>query len=272
MPSTSRGFRYPAESDGADPPVDLQKLAEDVQAEFDNALALGGTVSAVDQATVAGAAAAILEQKHNAAGSNLKRIRRRTADGITRTESLNDDGTVKKVAYDVNHGSGTVDFPNGVTVENGLAVNALTVGGVAQLASPYFSAARATSVSYATDATVVFDSEIDPNGWYSTSTGAFLPTVAGMYRLTWQLFAATAITADKRIGSYLATPGGSTRAFGAPAVQRGSGAIAATGTAVLAFNGSTDSVFLHITHDAGGTVAFTSDGVATHFEAERIGV
>lgn len=135
---------------------------------------------------------------------------------------------------------------------------------------PYFRAYRSSAASYATGATVVFNAETDPNGWYDNATGIFLPTVAGTYRVSWAVTPLSNLTVDKYLSAKAFT-GAGVGYFGSSAYQAGTGTqVTSTGSALVAFNGTTDTMHVRLDNDQ-GTIAVLNDVGATYFEAEYVG-
>jgi hypothetical protein len=232
--STTRGFAYPGDSSAADVPAHLKAMAEDIDAYFDGDVEVGGTVQ---------------------------------TPGLLRPDGA---GYAVEVGNGTNKNFGTLDLYNVV----GSGPGTLKVGGstVVLLPSPYFRAYRSSAASYASGATVVFDSETDPNGWYDNATGIFLPTIAGMYRLSWGLRAGVFLTADNFFGSAVIL-GGSVTVWGSVDYQRGSatGKLVSVGSALLPFNGSTDSAVVVLNHNNSGSLAVDASTASCHFEAEYVG-
>jgi hypothetical protein len=139
------------------------------------------------------------------------------------------------------------------------------------LPSPYFRAYRSAAHSRTDGQTVIFDSETDPNGWYNSATGVFLPTKTGMYRVSWTVTLAAAPTGAAIMTATLVGQG-------ATAVGAGSfasaGEYTSVGIQLHAFNGATDSVHVELTHTLGGSIALNTGSAGSadnHFEAEYIG-
>jgi hypothetical protein len=260
LASTTRGFRYPASTDAADVPADLHNLADDVQAELDGDLPVGSVTAAAGVVAngltvpVAGSGVEI----GYTGGVGFVQAQQRGPDANKPLAVAGSQVRLTAAGVQVATATSTgVDFPLGFTGK--------------RLDSPYFRAYRNPITSYATGATVVFDTETDPNGWYDTATGIFLPTTAGRYRLTWSVASAVAITADKFWRSKL-QKNGADEAYGQVAFQRGSGSfVTSLGTTQVAANGTTDSFLVKIEHDIGSTTQISNNTATTYFEAERIG-
>lgn len=140
-------------------------------------------------------------------------------------------------------------------------------------ATPYFRAYRSADVSYATGATVIFNTETDPNGWYDNATGVFLPTTAGMYRVSWGLGLAESFTANKWLWASLLTGGGAARASSAYAFQVDTGVpLNTVGTTLVAMNGTTDSLHVSVAHNKGSAASVVGSSSLSYFEANRVGV
>jgi thymidylate kinase len=119
--------------------------------------------------------------------------------------------------------------------------------------------------------TVLFNTETDPNNWYDPTTGIFLPTTAGMYRLSWAVAMNNVVVADKFITSSVVYQA-LTTLYGSVSYQRGNRGIVTVGTAMLPFNGTTDSAKVRLeTDDTATTLTLDSTTQITHFEAHRIG-
>jgi hypothetical protein len=229
--TTARGFAYPGDSSAADGPANLKALADTIDAYFGGDVEVGGTVQ---------------------------------TPGLLRPDGA---GYAVEVGNGTNKNFGTLDLYNVV----GSGPGTLKVGGstVVLLPSPYFRAYRSSAASYSSGATVVFNTETDPNGWYNNATGIFLPTVAGTYRVSWRVQLNAVLTADEYMQASLSA---SAQYHGAPSVQRG--AVfkpASAGATLLAFNGTTDSVFVYLEHNHGGSIAVAAEAGTTYFEAEYVG-
>jgi hypothetical protein len=225
---------------------------------------LGAYVMASD-----GGSSALWELQHAGAGADLKRIRARNASGVTRFESLTDAGAPQKTAFDINHGTGQVDFPNGVTVENGLTVGGDAISGQAVGS---FSAYLAGAQSVTTGATVVFDTEEwDVSSWYDTATGRFTPQRAGLYRVSARVASNVLITASHAWATSLAKNGSEARHLGREFEVSSGTAPRAGGTTLVQVNGSTDYLTVLVTHAEGSAVALAGTSVFTYFQAEYIG-
>jgi hypothetical protein len=259
--TTTRGFRYPDPTDAPNGPAQIKNLADDVQAELDGDLPVGSVTAAAGVVAngltvpVAGAGVEI----GYTGGVGFVQAQQRGPDANKPLAVAGSQVRLTAAGVQVATATSTgVDFPLGFTGK--------------RLDSPYFRAYRSTGVSYTTGATVVFEAETsDPNGWYDTATGAFVPTVAGMYRLTWMVASGTAITADKYWRSKLRKNGGDV-VLGQSCFQRGTGMIVTSlGSGLVSANGSTDSFSVVIEHDVGSATAIGNGFAATYFEAERIG-
>lgn len=265
MPTTTaRGLVVPnLTGDGADLHQMFLDLANSIEAMMNSPLVLGSSLSVPsDVISTAGAfesrAAGFQYSLFDAsAGADLKRSRLKAGAGVTSLVSETDLAAQRKVGLTMDHATGKVTLPNGLA---GPRVD-----------SPYFRAYRSSAVSYATGATVAFNTETDPNGWYDNTTGIFLPTVAGMYRVSWLVSLVTAMTVNKVAQAFLIASGAGTSSA-PPAFQVTTGYALGTGaSALVAMNGTTDSLHVRLDHDNGGTVAVSPFLADTHFEAERIG-
>jgi hypothetical protein len=265
--TTSRGLAYPGDTSAADVPAHLKALADSIEAMMDAPVVLGSSLTTDGDLFVTNGGILVssagglgpLGLKDTSAGANLKNSRLQTTAGVTSLKSVTDALAAKKTGLTFDHNTGVVDFPNGVS-QKGIG------------ASPYFRAYRSSAASYATGATVIFNTETDPNGWYNTTTGIFLPTVAGTYRVSWgvALFPGE-LSVDKFLLSQCdhssLDPIGS--AF-YQAAAAGAGPVS-VGSTLLPFNGTTDTAKIVITHDQGGSVAINTTPAANHFEAEYVG-
>lgn len=257
--STARGFPYPGDETFADVAAHLKALADGVEAEFDEALVLGSTLTASALIADSGTQGEV-HMRDAGAGAGVRRSRLFNNDGTTRLDHPNDaNSAIANVGLVYDHATGVIDHPSGFTGR--------------RLDSPYFRAYRSSAVSLADGADVVFNSETaDPNGWYDTTTGRFQPTGAGVYRVSWRVGAGAVLTADKYLAtSLIHVPSATSIASGSRPYQRGVGFIASQGTTLLAFDGSTDYVVVRVAHDNGGSLAIGAASAATYFEAERIG-
>lgn len=231
-------------------------------------LVLLQTLTAQTHVQVDGATWAQLRLRHTAAGVNLKRSAVYNAGGHTKLIVVDDaDTAILRTGLDMDHASGVVDFPNGLSI-GGVA------GSTGLLASPYFRAYRNAAASYADGATVLFDTETDPNGWYNPATGIFLPTIAGTYRLSWAIALSnvSVLTTDEYLSTLLVAIG-TVSSPGSLSFQRGaSKALISVGSALLPFNGSTDQAKVVLSTDHVGALALDIGAQQrNHFEAHRVG-
>lgn len=135
-----------------------------------------------------------------------------------------------------------------------------------------FLAYRNAALSLVTGAAVVFDAEeYDASGWFNTTTGAFVPQVAGVYRLDWSINTGAVMTVDAAFGSYLQKNGANHRR-GQLLFQRGAATGPNTlGTALVQANGTTDSFTVVVEHGNGGSLAMTAGIIYTFFQGEFVG-
>lgn len=278
MPTTSRGFPYPASTDAADGPAAFQALAAQMETVLDNNLTLGGqyirfglggVLRSISQTT------AQLRSNYNGTTDRLLDTSKPSWAIVAAGDVGNDRFAVYRAAPTAGSPSYTllayVEDDGTLTLAGDLTVG--DINGRSSLASPYFRAYRSTAASYATGATVLFDSETDLNGWYDPTTGIFLPTVAGMYRVSWFVSLATLLTTGNKLQVSAVTGASALAASGSVALQSGTGGLlTSSGSSLLAFNGTTDSIHIVLTHSNGGSVAIGSGTAESRFEAEYVGV
>lgn len=288
MPTTSRGFPYPASTDAADGPAAIQALANQIETVLDNDLTLGG------QQTRFGVGGTLRSVAANSAQfrSNYDPATDRLIDTSKPSWALmaGDGASDRFVVY---RAAPTASSPTYVALAYVGAGGALTIGntlsvpsdasvggdltvagdinGRSSLASPYFRAYRSTAASYADGATVVFDSETDPNGWYDNATGIFLPTVAGTYRVACQVQSPGLASGKTLVAGVLGGSGG-LLVTGSRAPYNAAYGSVSCGAQLVAFNGTTDSAHVVVAHDNGGALAVTTGQANTFFEAEYVGV
>lgn len=120
--TTARGLAYPGDTSTADLPAQMKALADSIEAMMNSALVLGSSLAVpgdilatggVFQSSVAGGG--YLWLVDSTAGADLKRSRLKTGVGITALESRTDALGAKKTGLTMDHASGAVDFPNGLT-------------------------------------------------------------------------------------------------------------------------------------------------------------
>lgn len=258
--NTARGFPYVGDSSVADVPAAIKALADSIELELDSDLDLGGYVDLISG----------LSKLARTGDVNGAKWLDMLGNFSLTWYSDNSDTTALSGVANATHKARTYRAkmqlqPDGDLL---LAGEAASKG----LTSPYFRAYRSSAVSYASGATVVFNSETDPNGWYNNATGIFLPTVAGMYRVSWGV-----LTDALGLNKHMTTRGIHSTAgtiSGTQHTDDSAGVVGpvSIGFADVAFNGTTDALHVEILHDVAVPVTVSgTTSLSSHFEAERIG-
>jgi|SRR6185312_14039469 len=110
---------------------------------------------------------------------------------------------------------------------------------------------------------------IDPNGWYDTSTGIFLPTVAGYYLATLQVLGATG-TGGETTQAVIADEGGSPMTYGNYLSASSAAEFTSQASMLVSLDGSTQGLSAYGWAPTGSTVIL-GFGPITFFQVVRIG-